>query len=167
MADNVDEFLAHYGVLGMQWGKRKAKEPKQTRAQKKKAVAAERKANQQAARKAGYTPTMRIDDMSQVYLNGVRRIEKNVANGKSVAAARVQEYSRATAVGLGIGASLLALRLSPMLLRKANVGLSTLASNINAKRGAKAAADLFANNKGLTSYSTVALAFDKAKGVWA
>jgi hypothetical protein len=168
MANDVDEFLAHYGVEGMRWGVRKAEEKIQgavNRVKDKKAAAKELyKKNAAAAKAAGYTAKKRRVDFENMDLNSVRRIENRIANGESVGKARTKEYALGTAKGLAIGAGILAAAFGPAIAKRNLIGLAT---SVQARRGAKAAADLFANSKGLTSYSTVALNFDKVRGVWA
>lgn len=161
MTDDVDDFLAHYGVLGMHWGQHKVVEN-----YKEKRVAANElyKKNAAAARAAGYQPKHRRADLANMKLDGVRRVEKRIAGGESVGKARAKEYAAGTGRGLAIGAGLFAVLFGPGM---AKFGLKNLAGHLRVRQGAKAAANLFADNKGLTSYSTVALAFDKVKGVWA
>lgn len=233
MTDNVDAFLAHYGVKGMQWGKtrgvnsrgnehsidvlkkrlkrsadefvdginptkigqnrsanysvsdlkrgvkssvnytvkgargagRKAAAGARGAVKKSKAkraaVKAERKANSEAANKAGYSSRQRSKDLQDVGRKGVRKIEKRVAGGEKVNTARFKVQVATTARGLAVGSAILA---GPVALAIANKGAGDLASHINTKRGAEAARNLLADNRGLTSYATVALTFDKVKG---
>lgn len=178
MTDNVDDFLAHYGVKGMRWGVRKAasgiasasssvsagvKDAVQRSKEKREATKAERKANFEAAREAGYSSRMRNTDLSDVGKRGVRRIEKRIANGERIGTARFKESAASMARGFAVGTAILA---TPIAIGAANQGLSNLASSINAKRGAEAARKLFADTKGLTSYKTVSLAFNAATGAW-
>lgn len=175
---DVDNFLAHYGVKGMRWGVRKAasgiasattsatagvKDAVQRSKEKRAVTKAERKANFEAARDAGYTSKMRNQDLDDIGIRGTRRIEKRIAGGERIGTARFKETAASTARGFAIGTAILA---TPIAIGMTSQGLSNLANNINAKRGAEAARQLFADNKGLTSYSTVALSFNAAKGLW-
>lgn len=178
MTDNIDDFLAHYGVKGMKWGVRKAasgvvnagtsvkagvKDAVQRSKEKRAVVKAERKANFEKARDAGYSARMRNQDLSDMGKKGVLRVEKRIANGEKINMARFKESVASTARGFAVGSAILA---TPVAIGATSRGLSNLASNINAKRGAEAAAKLLADSKGLTSYSTVALAFNATNGVW-
>ncbi len=173
-----DEFLAHYGVKGMKWGVSRAasgvssagssvrstvKDAVNRQREKNAVTKAERKANFEGAREAGYSPRMRAEDLNDVGLRGTRRIEKRIAAGERIGMARFKETAASTARGLAIGTAVLG---TPIAIGATSVGLSNLASSINAKRGAAAAATLLADTKGLTSYKTVALSYNAAKGMW-
>lgn len=175
---DVDNFLEHYGVKGMKWGVRKAasgiasatssasagvRDAVQRSKERRENTKAERKANFETARDAGYTPRMRNQDIDGIGIRGTRRIEKRIAGGERIGTARFKETAASTARGFAIGTAILA---TPIAIGATSQGLSNLASNINAKRGAEAARQLFADSKGLTSYSTVALSFNAAKGLW-
>jgi hypothetical protein len=167
MTDNVDDFLAHYGVKGMKWGVSRAtdgvKSAVKRGKEKSAAKKAERQANSEAARAAGYTKMQRVNDLQNVGRGGTRKIEKRIANGETIVKARSKEYASSTAKGLAVAAAILA---GPIALAALDKGAGNLAASIQGKRGAAAAAKIFADNKGLTSYNTVALAFDKASGAW-
>lgn len=178
MTNEVDDFLAHYGVKGMRWGVRKAasgissasssvrstvRDAVQRSKDRRDTVKAERKANFDAARSAGYSNRMRMQDLNDVGRRGTRRIEARIAKGEKVNVARFKETVATTARGFAVGTAILA---TPIAIGATSRGLSNLAGSINAKRGAEAARKLFADSKGLTSYSTVALSFDAAKGAW-
>lgn len=175
---NTDNFLEHYGVKGMKWGVRKAasgisaagssvsntvRDAVNKQREKNATTKAERKANFEAARNAGYSARMRAQDLGEVGRKGTYRIEKRIANGERIGTARFKESMASTARGFAVGSAILA---TPIAIGATSVGLSNLASSINAKRGAAAAATLLADTKGLTSYKTVALSYNAAKGMW-
>lgn len=175
---DTDDFLEHYGVKGMKWGVRKAvsgaqiagnavsntvRDAVQKQRAKNAVTKAERKANFEKAREAGYSSRMRNQDLNEIGVRGTRRIEKRIAGGERIGTARFKESMASTARGFAVGTAILA---TPIAIGAASQGLSNLASGINTKRGAEAAAKLFADNKGLTSYKTVALSFNAAKGMW-
>lgn len=161
MTHPVDEaYLAHYGVLGMKWGVRKDKKSgfMANRRAKSKARDKERASNTAKARKAGFNPT--TSQRADFGARGIRNIEKRIAEGDSPRKAVALETTKQTAQGL----------LVTGILSAAYIGATIVAPNMArsaaVKRGEKAAADLFANNKGITSYQTVALKFDDFAGVW-
>lgn len=178
MTENVNNFLEHYGVKGMKWGVRKAatsiasatssvnsgvRDAVQRSREKREATDAERKANYNAAADAGYSPRMRNQDLGDIGKRGVRKVEKRIANGEKIGKARFKERTASAARGFAVGTAILA---TPIAIGATSQGLSNLANGINAKRGAEAARKLFADSKGLTSYSTIALSFDASKGLW-
>lgn len=171
MTDNVDDFLKHYGVKGMRWGVSKAangissgvRKAVQKNKKKREAVKADREATSESAKAAGYHPRMRKLDLDDIGKRGVRRVEKRIANGEGITSARIKEHAGKTARGMAAGAAIIA---TPFMLNSMSRGLSTLAKNIDAKRGAEVARNLLADSRGLTSYQTVALSFNAAKGIW-
>lgn len=153
MADtkDVNDFLAHYGVPGMKWGQRRA------------AIKADRKANFESAKEKGYTNKQRQEDLHDMGTRGVRRVEKRIAGGEKINVARFKEFARTKAQGAAFVTALIG---GTAAVGAASRGLSSLASNINAKRGAAAAATMLADSRGLTSYSTFGMAFNAATGTW-
>lgn len=175
---DTDDFLEHYGVKGMKWGVSKAasgissatssvsagvKDAVQRSKEKREVVKAERQANFEAAINAGYTRQMRNSDLPDIGKSGVRRVEKRIANGERIGTARFKESAASTARGFAVGTAILA---TPIAIGLTSQGLSNLSSNINAQRGAEAARKLFADSKGLTSHTTVALSYNATKGLW-
>lgn len=151
----------NYTVKGAQGASRKAAAGAKGAVKKNKAkraaVKAERAENYRVAKEAGYSDSKRLIDQQNVGKKGTRRIAKGIVKGDSVGKARAKEYASSTAKGLGVGAAILA---TPVILSSIAVG----ALAVSQKRGAAAAANLLADSKGLTSYATVALSFDKTKG---
>lgn len=150
-SEEITNFLAHYGVRGMKWG------------QRRRAVKAERVENRDKAAASGYSPSSRFGDYKNIGIRGVRKIEKRIAGGESIRAARTKEYASSMARGLAVAAAIIA---TPIAIGAASRGLTNVSHNINAKRGAAAAATILADTRGLTPYSTVALAFNSATNSW-
>lgn len=144
MSDNAtDDFLAHYGVKGMKWG------------QRREAKAAEIKQLRKDASDKGYSAKKQNFDKDMLGHRASRRVARRVVAGEKIGSARAKEYARSIAVTTAILAA-------PAALSATSRGLSSLAGNINAKRGAAEAAKLLADTRGLTPYKTVALAYDAA-----
>lgn len=146
-----ESVLAHYGVKGMKWGQRRA------------AVKAERAENTKKARMKGYSRDQKDLDTVVLGRSTVRRIEKRIAAGEDLKKVRSSEELKHTAKNLAVAVAVLA---TPKLMSLGTKALVNAAASKQAKDGAKAAADLFANSKGITSYETIALAFDGSRGVW-
>lgn len=164
---DVNDFLEHYGVKGMKWGVSRAagsvKSAVGRSKEKRAAVKAERTANSTMASAAGYSARQRRSDIDNIGKRATRKVEKRIADGESIGKARTKEYASATAKSVGLTMAFLA---TPVFIAMANQSAANLASNINAKRGAEAAAKLFADDKGLTSYNTVSLAYDAVSNTW-
>lgn len=165
MTSEVDNFLEHYGVKGMKWGVTRASDGIRSGVGKIKAKRAavnkERAANTQKARAAGYKDVSREYDTKYLGARSTRRIEKRIAGGENIDKARNREYNKQLVRGLAIGGALL---VGPLAVTTLDRGAGNLAKHINGKRGAAAAAKVFADGKGLTSYKTFGLAFDAATG---
>lgn len=146
-----DAFLAHYGVPGMKWGKRRA------------ARNQERQQNQDKAREKGYTAQQRSTDVALVGKSVARKVDKRVANGEAVDKARASESTKAVVKASVVAA---AIYVAPKLIALGARKLDNALASAAISKGEKAAADLFASSKGVTSYKTISLAFDGARGVW-
>ena len=145
--DEIDDFLAHYGVKGMKWGQRRAE------------VKAQRKENSEKAAEAGYSPKSRSADIVNIGNRGVRNIEKRVVRGESVDSARTKEYGVSAAKGLAAAGVILA---TPIALSAASRKLTS----IRMDRATREVANMLADERGLTSYRTLGLAFNAATGTW-
>lgn len=151
MPEDVDNFLAHYGVKGMKWGQRRRE------------IKAQRAETTAKAAEAGYSRGTRFSDQQNIGNRAVRKIENRVVKGETVRSARAKEYAASTAKGLAAAAVVIG---TPIAIGAASKGLSGLSNSINAKRGAAAAATLLADSRGLTSYNTLGMAFDAATRTW-
>lgn len=109
---------------------------------------------------------------------GVRRAEKaearvnaNVASGMSLVQARQAEAERKQKIRKwAITGAAVAVLYAPTLLAYGRVGAQGAANNYvnkkTAQAGAKAAANLMADKRGLANYKIVDVAFDAASGQW-
>lgn len=141
--DDVDAFLAHHGVKGMKWGVRRGPDGVRPIARTlarskfgKNAIDRARKAGK-AVKKANTT-------------DSDKTLDKAFSTGHKVALAGVALY---------LGAQYM-----PAIRATLVSGLNSAAARKTAAAGAKAAANILADSRGLTSYSTVALKF--VDGVW-
>jgi len=141
MTDITGTELAHYGKKGMKWGVRKA----------------ENAANRLTAESKGYSKEQYAQDQKQFLAGGAKRVANKVAAGQDISKARAEEYAKSFAVGAAILAT-------PKIANITMSALRTAANNREVAAGAKAAAKVLADTRGLTAYSTMALKF--VNGVW-
>lgn len=143
--------LIHFGVKGMHWGVRKDKRP-------------------ELAPHSGAT-SRQHEHNRRVYGNkGARNINEQLHKGVSLNKARKDEHarqwSRNKKVLFAMFAAWAAIRLGPALMGSMNKTLSSAAGKRMQANGAKAAANLFADTRGIPSYSTVNVVFDAASNTW-
>lgn len=120
MGDNVEDFLAHYGVRGMKWGKR---------------IASARNLDQ-------------ISDR-QENKKKLNQLVKDDLYPKRQATLRFLNDSKGPLLALGAGTLLVA-----------KIAMSNQAA------GAKAAANILADSKGLPVAGLVKLSYNAATGTW-
>lgn len=175
----TDTYLEHYGVKGMKWGKRKAEDGPS----KSQLIKADRKAAQSELG----TRNKELNDALKEWKVANRERRRTKRNSEERAAADekfkqvdkkvddadnayAQTYYRATQKTTGehvrewaglaaIFTASSAVAFGPTLIRSA-------ASSAATRRGAAAAASALADSRGLTSYRTIALAFDAASNTW-
>lgn len=147
--------ITHAGVKGMKWGVRKDREvvgntsspkPKLTRKQKN-------------APNPAYSVKQRSRDSMIFGSGGSVRINRRMNEGATHKEARKKEIKR-TAI---IGGTLLAMEVVPRIINASAPKLIDLAQHRVSERGKTAAANLFADSKGLTSYQTLNMTFDPIK----
>lgn len=148
------EFLAHYGVKGMQWGKRKTETPQAE----------------------GYSRGQRTYDSQAYGRKHSKMVNQGMLDGKDIKTSRAdahkvtQKRNKKIATTV-IGAYVVA-QFAPIILASVapslNRGLYNLdkkagdvAFNAFAKDGMKKAATILADSRGLTSYETIAGEFLK------
>lgn len=151
--------LTHYGVPGMKWGVRRSQ------------ATLDRKAGRKALSDKNYNKSQRTADKRSYGKLGVKRIEKRVGKGRSVQSARRREVGARIATGLIAGtvanvtlnaiANPDAVRtLGNAVLKDADRALRNRVARQNASfaaEGAKAAASIFSDSRGLTSLNTISL----------
>lgn len=145
----LEVSLTHFGVKGMKWGVRK---------------------KQEQPLHSSYSKTQYESDRLKVGRGGANRINEKLHAGVDHETALKNEKSslkkKQRLVAAGALTAYAAIRLAPMFLHALNMGLLQLAGNKITSNGAKAAANIFADSKGIPSYSTVSLDFNSATGIW-
>ncbi len=153
----VDDFLAHFGVKGMKWGKRQT-------AQSKKQIP--------APRAAGYTDRMQKNDRRRVGGDkGLEKVHQKVAEGTSLKKAR-DEVSHDRAVRNGriatavAGGAYVAYVAGPLLAAVGGMALDTAVVRKKASNAEKRAQNLFADKNGIANYATIRLQPNPTTGNW-
>ena len=141
------DFLAHYGVKGMRWGKKKGGDP--------------------ASPSAPRTRNETIRDNIAFGPRGSARVAKRMEEGQTKKQARRREVGRQSAIAAGtataiLGTAYLAL-VGPQVLQS---GLNRAVNSQRARNGAKAAAKLFSDNNGIANHKTVNLVYNAATKSW-
>lgn len=154
MSDEVDDFLAHYGIPGMKWGKRKAATPQAE----------------------GYSKGQRTYDTQAYGRKHSKNVNQAMLDGKDIKTARSEAHKitqkRNTKVATAVIGAYVVLHFAPAILTAAapsiDRGLMNLdkkagdiAFNAFAKDGMKKAANILADSRGLTNYETIAGEFLK------
>ncbi len=144
-----EDELQHYGVKGMKWGQHKAEVPEAK----------------------GYSKADRQLDHVKLGKGSVRRINKRMAlKGQDLETARKNEKKFKRNRRLAIVGAYLVLNNAPMIFGAAQNGLNGAAvkyvSKKTAASGAKAAATMFSDARGIGATKVVNLAFNAATGMF-
>lgn len=148
MAKSVDNFLAHYGVKGMKWGKRRAASN---------------------APASGYSKYHQTQDLAAFGKGGPKRINRAMNKGKTRDEAlkterKIRNTKTATLV-LGAAAVYYGPRIADAH-QKNRFRLYTAMNTAQAAKGRKFSADLLASSRGIANYETIALTLDPVKDLW-
>lgn len=158
--NSAEEYLAHAGVKGMKWGKRKAR-VKTSRSQRK----AENKA-MDSTLAPGNSRNRNAYDRAKWGTTAARNINRRMHKGETYESAKKSERNKALGKTAAVAATLLAInKYGPTVVDKIFDGVGNANQAAAAAKGAKAAANIFADSRGLTSYSTIALS-QSPEGVW-
>lgn len=154
--------ISHYGVPGMKWGVRRSEAQLDAAAKRRSDRQAKR--SKKKAKASKYTKSQKQIDVATMGQKAANKIQNASDKGKSVNAARVRQGAKQAAVAgaattaTAVAALGLMVMSDPAMLSSMDAKLSDIASNKRAndkaKAGAKAAADVMAEN-GLTNYSTI------------
>lgn len=145
-----EAFLAHYGVKGMRWGKRKG--------------------GDSASPATPTTPRTRREETIDVATYGTKgsaRIGQRMEAGRSKGSARRREFGVQSAQAAGTiaaiaGTAYVAL-VGPHIMQ---AGLNQAVRSGRAANGAKAAARLFSDTNGIANHKTVNMVFDAVTKTW-
>lgn len=167
MPETYDDYLAHYGVKGMKWGKRKAK-PRELSERKAKKVA---KLDQRVADSKSEIRSLREQRKNSNIVKKVginRKIRKSVErqqrdhfDSTAIKNGKLTMNQRATvkaAVGLGIITG-------PAIASRANQSLHNMADSKRKRDAGQAAASKLADTHGINNFRTIDLNMG-ADGVW-
>lgn len=151
---SYEDYLEHYGVKGMKWGKRNSKSSVELA--------------------DGYSKGQHRTDTEAFGKKRAAKINKRVAGGMDLKTARKKAgRSRDAATLVKFGAAYvgaLAVMNAPYLMDRASVGVNTATlhrqQQNRKKAGAKVAADLFSDSRGIGNYPTVRLNYDRQSDSW-
>lgn len=152
--------IIHAGVKGMKWGVRKDRSDSGSSSGSDSSSTTKPTRKELRAKNPDYSQRDRILDATRFGVVGVRRINREMNQGQSYSEARKIAGKKQIRDMLVAGGSYLALAYAPALLSKGYTALKSGAEAKVAADGAAYAASVFSDNRGLTPYTTLSLAFD-------
>lgn len=167
MPETYDDYLAHYGVKGMKWGKRKGK-PKELSERKAKKVA---KLDQRVADSKSEIVSLREQRKNSNIVKKVginRQIKKSVErqqrdhfDSNAIKNGKLTTNQR-KAVKVAIGVGLIA---GPDIASRANNSLHNIADSKRKRDAGRATASKLADTRGINSFRAIDLSMG-ADGEW-
>ena len=157
----VEEFLAHYGIPGMRWGKRT-----------KSSASANTTQGELPPRAVGYTDKMQKNDFRRVgKQKGIEKVHQKVADGTPLKKAREQvateRYNRNAKITTGVLAgAYVASIIGPTLKEMGGIALDQAVVRKKASNGKKHAATLFSDSHGIANYDTIRMHQNPTTGNW-
>lgn len=135
--DTVNDFLQHYGVKGMRWGKRKA-----------------------APRAEGYSERDQRIDVNTHGRGGSKRINKSIEKGESLKTARNIETARRkqrrqNAIALTLTGAYALSVFAPEIMGATNNHVNNAVMRKKAANGERARQQAFSDRMGIPNYSTI------------
>lgn len=153
MSEVTDDFLAHHGVLGMKWGKHKARAA--------------------LPLASGMTKNQHNYNRNSYGNRGAARINESVTNGKTVKDAREAEKKhirKTTAIRGGViaGAYLAytAAKYTPMIKGVGTILINEAVMAKQRSNGRKMAQKMFSDSHGIANYATIRLEHNPTTGNW-